>query len=167
MKILKFVLRSTTSNYYSRVNHSKISRCANYCVRPILLMFALSLTACGGGDNAVSPMPEMFTGNTTTLAGDGTQAVQDSTDGTGATAQFNFPRGMTTDGFWLYSTESTGDRVRRIHPASGETTILSGNGSSTDGTGATAGFNNPRGCAILDNALYIADGVNHRIRLIE
>ena len=158
----------------NRINAAieQLSRCANYCVRPISLMFALSLTACGGGNNTPGPTPEMFTGYTTTLAGDGTQAVQDSTDGTGATAQFNYPRGMTTDGFWLYSTESTGDRVRRIHPASGETTILSGDGSnthqdSTDGTGATAGFIEPGQIVYHGGFLYLTDSSANRIRKVD
>ena len=116
----------------------------HYALKVMLCMSILLLVGCGDGTTPTEdpggtapPMPAMLTGNTTTLAGDGTQAVQDSTDGTGATAQFNFPRGITTDGTSLFLSESTGDRIRTIDPTTGETTTLAGGGpgtqDSTDG----------------------------------
>ena len=140
----------------------------------VVFACAMLATACGGSSPTPPPpppppMPLVLTGNTTTLAGDGTQAVQDSTDGTGATAQFNFPRGLATDGTWLYSTESTGDRVRRINPTTGETTIIAGDGSNlfADGIGTAAGFIEPRQIVYAAGSLYLCDYGANRIRQID
>lgn len=134
----------------------------------------LLVISCGDSDDAYYSVEEPLdlTGNTTTLAGDGTAGFQDSTDGTGATAQFNFPRGLTTDGTYLYLSESTGRRIRKIDPVTGETTNLAGDGTaafqdSTDGTGATARFIEPRQITHVNGTLYLADVGSHRIRMID
>ena len=138
----------------------------------VTFSFLFLVYACGSGSQHINTILQLIlSGNTTTLAGDGTQAFQDSTDGTGATAQFNFPRGLTTDGTFLYLSESTGDRVRKINPSTGETVNLAGNGvstfqDSTDGTGATASFIEARQITYFDNFLYLADNGSHRIRKI-
>jgi DNA-binding beta-propeller fold protein YncE len=51
------------------------------------------------------------TGEVTTLAGTG---VAGSADGTGTSAGFNRPYGVTTDGLSLYVTEGLSNRIRRI-----------------------------------------------------
>ncbi len=140
------------------------------------------VSACGGssgtpppeedpGDPDPDPVPLVLTGNTTTLAGDGTQAVTDSTDGTGATAQFDFPRGMTTDGTYIYVSESTGNHIRRVDPVTGNTVSLAGlTGAgrffqdSTDGTGATAGWSEMRHIVYHEGFLYTCDNGAHRVR---
>ncbi|PLX99574.1 MAG: hypothetical protein C0623_08715 [Desulfuromonas sp.] len=131
-------------------------------------LFLLLLFGCGG-DSGSSGV--VLAGDTGTLAGDGTQAFQDSIDGTGATAQFNFPRGLATDGDYLYLAESTGRRVRRIDPMTGETVNFAGDGTagsqdSTDGTGMTASFAEPSQIVYLGNHLYLADSAAHNIRKI-
>lgn len=137
----------------------------------------LMLTACGsssggsGDSNGTPSVPLNLDGNTTTLAGDGVQGFQDSTDGTGATAEFNFPRGLTTDGSYLYLSESTGCRVRKIDPVTGDTVNLAGNGvstyqDSTDGTGDTASFVQPRQITYYNGYLYLSDWGSNTIRKI-
>ena len=49
MKIFELVLRSPNSYSLSQKIHSRLNRRVNYWVVPVLLMFAVGLTACGGG----------------------------------------------------------------------------------------------------------------------
>lgn len=55
------------------------------------------------------------TGAVTTLAGppQGTLA-NGTTDATGNAARFNLPRGITTDGTYLYVTDMSNNKVRKI-----------------------------------------------------
>ena len=48
MKIFELVLRSPNSYSLSQKIHSRIKPRVNHFVAPVMLMFALSLTACGG-----------------------------------------------------------------------------------------------------------------------
>jgi len=104
-----------------------------------------------------------------TLAGSGTCAT---TDGTGTSAGFNAPAGLTIDSTdaSLYVGESTGHRIRKIVIASGEVTTFAGSGSaaSTDGTGTGAAFNRPRGIVIdpTNTNLYVAEFTGKKIRKI-
>jgi hypothetical protein len=105
-------------------------------------------------------------GVTTTLAGSGTAAFA---DGSGATASFNTPHGITIDSNGtLYVADQTNHRIRKV-TSSGVVSTLAGSGTTTftDGTGTNATFNNPQGVAV-DSAgtVYVADASNHRIRKI-
>ena len=106
-------------------------------------------------------------GAVTTLAGQA--GLAGSTDGTGAAALFNTPRGITTDGTSLYVADSGNDTVRKIVIASGAVTTLAGTAGttgSTDGTGAAALFNTPRGITTDGTSLYVADRSNDTVRKI-
>jgi len=111
-------------------------------------------------------------GDSIFFAGDGTPAFQDSTDGTGATAQFDTILGLCSDGATLFVGDAGNNRVRRVALRTGNTTTLAGDGTaafqeSTDGTGATAQFSSPRACVPYAGVLFVADGGNHRVRMIE
>ena len=108
------------------------------------------------------------TGETTTLAGTGSPGNADSTDGTGSTALFSFPCGITTDGTYLYVADSNNNTIRQVVIATGETTTLAGSGAagSADGTGATATFNYPSGITSDGTNLYVADSNNNTIRQV-
>lgn len=85
------------------------------------------------------------TGETTTLAGSGTRAL---TDGTGASASFDTPIHLTTDGVYLYVSDKNNKSIRRVEIATGVvTTIISNNASLTD----------PKGLAYYNNNIYIAN----------
>ena len=104
----------------------------------------------------------------TTLAG--TAGEYGSTDGTGTTARFNNPYGITTDETNLYVADSGNNTIRKIVIATGEVTTLAGtagDSGSTDGTGTTARFNNPYGITTDGTNLYVADTGNNTIRKIE
>jgi sugar lactone lactonase YvrE len=111
-----------------------------------------------------------LTGNVTTLAG-GNSGFSDSTDGTGATAMFFGPIGVSVDSSGnVYVADMNNQKIRKISPAGNVTTLAGGNqgfNDSTDGTGATAQFSSPQGVAV-DNSgnVYVSDGGNNKIRKI-
>jgi sugar lactone lactonase YvrE len=90
-----------------------------------------------------------------------------STDGTGTTARFNNPYGITTDGTSLYVADYGNHTIRKIVLATRMVSTLAGKTGSygaTDGTGTDARFNNPLGITMDENNLYVADTGNNTIR---
>ena len=103
----------------------------------------------------------------TTLAGGSGSGFA---DGTGSTAKFNYPSGITTDWYGnIYVADTNNNRIRAITSTGIVTTIagssIAGQGNvSDDGDGWNAKFNYPRalGKDALGN-IYISDN-NNRIR---
>jgi hypothetical protein len=111
------------------------------------------------------------TGEVSTLAGTvGSSSL--SADGTGGSAVFNWPFGITTDGTNLYVAEASGRKIRKVVISSGEVSTFAGSpelsesGGSTDATGTSARFSNPEAITSDGTNLYVADTQNHRIRKI-
>ncbi len=102
----------------------------------------------------------------TTFAGSGTQG---STDATGTSASFDIPHGVAVDSSGnVYVAGMFNNKIRKISSA-GLVTTLAGSGisGSTDATGTSASFNNPRGVAVDSSGnVYVADYNNHKIRKI-
>jgi len=99
-----------------------------------------------------------------TLAG----STAGDTNGTGEAAQFNRPRGVSTDSQGnIYVADSDNHKIKKITPNGVVTTFAGSTQGDADGTGTDAQFNIPRGLA-MDNQdnLYIADSNNHKIRKI-
>ena len=63
-------------------------------------------------------------GEVTTLAG--SSGASSSTDGTGSTATFSAPDGITTDGTNLYVADSSSHTIRKVVIATGVVTTLAG-----------------------------------------
>jgi len=105
------------------------------------------------------------TGVVTTLAG---QSDNGSTDATGTSASFYYPRGITTDGTNLYVADYSNHRIRKIVISTGVVTTLAGqsDNGSTDATGTSSSFNSPHGITTDGTNLYVTDNGNHRIRKI-
>jgi sugar lactone lactonase YvrE len=108
-------------------------------------------------------------GIVTTLAG--TTYGSGSSDGTGAMASFNAPRGIAVSRSGIVYVADTGnDTIRKITPAGVVTTIAGspGVGGSLDAaTGALAQFDNPQGLVVdPSGALFVADTYNCTIRKI-
>lgn len=115
-------------------------------------------------------------GVVTTWAGQA--GVTGSADGIGTAAQFNFPSGIAIDGAGnLYVADTFNSTIRKILP-NGTVSTLAGlaptaanpsptNQGSTNGTGAAARFQTPRGVAV-DGAgnIYVADTQNNMIRKV-
>ncbi len=107
---------------------------------------------------------EIPNGTVTTLAGSAGAA-----DGTGMAARFRNPSGMTTDGTYIYVTDSYNHLIRRITIATGDVTTVAGSAGtpgSVDGTGTVARFNYSRGITTDGTSLFVADSYNNVIRKI-
>jgi hypothetical protein len=102
----------------------------------------------------------------TTVAGTGSTG---SANGTGTSASFDYPTGITTDGTNLYVSDYGNQLIRKIVISTGVVTTLAGTGSrgSANGTGTSASFNYPRGITTDGTNLYLGDSSNHLIRKIE
>ena len=108
------------------------------------------------------------TGVVTTLAG--TAGTLGTTDGTGATARFNLPSGITTDGTNLYVTDTGNHTLRKIVIASGVVTTIAGTAGISGIIDATIGtdarFNLPSGITTDGTNIYVADTGNHTLRKV-
>ncbi len=108
------------------------------------------------------------TGLVTTLAG--TLGISGSQDGSGTTALFNNPSGITLDANGnLYVSDTGNNTIRKITANGLVSTLagLAGEYGSTNGTGSNARFNSPLGIAINSiGTVFVADSGNHFIRQI-
>ena len=104
------------------------------------------------------------TGVVTTIAG----GTQGSTDATGASASFNYPAGITTDGTYLYVADAQNNKIRKVEINTGVVTTLAGSGASgsTDAAGVAATFSGPYGVTTDGANLYVTDTNNNKIRKI-
>ena len=102
----------------------------------------------------------------TTVAGTGSSG---SVNGTGTSASFGNPKGITTDGTNLYVADYSNHLIRKIVTSTGVVTTVAGTGSSgsANGTGTSASFYYPQGVTTDGTNLYVADYNNHLIRKIE
>ncbi|MDO8444677.1 MAG: Ig-like domain-containing protein [Deltaproteobacteria bacterium] len=106
------------------------------------------------------------TGVVTTIAG--TAGTSGSTDGTGTSARFYYPAGITTDGTNLFVADNN-STIRKIVISTGVVTTIAGTAGtsgSTDGTGTSARFYYPRGITTDGTNLFVADDADHTIRKI-
>ena len=111
--------------------------------------------------------PLSLTAAVTTLAG--SAGSSGTSDGTGATARFYIPEGITTDGADLYVTDTANHSIRQIVIVTGEVSTLAGNAGTSgyiDGDGAAALFNTPLGITTDGDNLYVVETGNHTIRQI-
>jgi hypothetical protein len=106
-------------------------------------------------------------GSVTTIAGN--SSSYGSANGQGVAATFNRPRGITTDGSYLYVVDAGNNTIRKIEISTGIVSTLAGTAGitgSNDGIGAQASFNNPSGITSDGANLYVSDENNDTIRKI-
>ena len=92
-----------------------------------------------------------------------------SPDGTGAQAQFLYPYGITSDGYYLYVADTVNQIVRKVDIATGEVTTLAGSAGETgsvDGTGSAARFAFPTDITTDGINLYVLDSQNQTVRKV-
>ena len=102
----------------------------------------------------------------TTLAGTGSSG---SANGTGTSASFYYPVGITTDGTNLYVGDTNNHLIRQIVISTGVVTTVAGTGDngSSNGTGTAASFYYPLAITTDGTNLYVGEYANHLIRKIE
>jgi len=107
-------------------------------------------------------------GTVSTFAGKA--GIAGSANGTGGSASFNLPSGVTRDSTGNLFVADTGNQtIRKITSAGAVTTFAGSPGAqgSTDGTGSAARFAQPYGVAAdASGNIYVADLVNATIRKI-
>ncbi len=112
-------------------------------------------------DNSTIRKVVVATGAVTTLAGSAGQ--NGKTDGTGTTARFNSPVGITTDGTNLYIADSSNDSIRKVVIATGTvTTLVAGTSLSS-----TSPLSFPLGITTDGASLFVADTQNSTIDLLK
>lgn len=90
-------------------------------------------------------------------------------DSTGAAAGFNDPRGITTDGTYLYVTDTGNHTIRRVLRTTGQVKTIAGmpeEAGYRDGVDFEARFRYPRGIAADGDYLYVADAGNNVLRRV-
>ena len=92
-------------------------------------------------------------GTVTTLAGDADKSGSD--DGIGTSAEFNNPRGITSDGTNLYVADTSNNTIRKIVIDNGTVTTFS------------ASFNSPFGIISDGTNLYLVNKGDSSIRKIK
>lgn len=138
----------------------------------VLLLLAVVAAAVPAG-TARASLPDMPT--VTTLAGDGRPGI---VDGPGVRARFEGPQGIAYDARGdLYVADTPAQRIRRVDPRGNVTTIAGGGPAALFGAGVPGGYRNgpalqarfddPTDVAVApDGAVYVADSLNHCIRVI-
>lgn len=120
-------------------------------------------------NNATIRKIVISTATSSTLAGSPVLASTGSTDGVGTAARFNWIQGIASDGTNVYVSDLINNTIRKIVVATGAVTTFAGtagSGSTVDGTGTAARFNNPHGIVYTGGYLYVADYFGQVIRRI-
>ena len=131
----------------------------------LISLFSLTIISCAK-KSSTSSSSTTTSGAVTTVAGTGSTG---SANGTGTSASFNYPQGITTDGTNLYVADTSNHLIRKIVISTGVVTTVAGTGSngSANGTGTSASFYLPYGITTDGTNLYVADYGNNLIRKIE
>jgi streptogramin lyase len=116
---------------------------------------------------------DLATGRVTTVVGTGTAGFAGD-GGPAVSAQLNSPQRLAIDSSGtIYIADSGNNSIRRVDAATGIITTVAGKSGTSGfrgdgGPGTAALLNQPRGVALdADNALYIADSGNNRIRRLD
>ncbi|MBM9578295.1 hypothetical protein JWG45_14165 [Leptospira sp. 201903070] len=92
-----------------------------------------------------------------------------STDDVGTAARFNAPRGIATDGTYLFIADTGNNKIRKMKISDNAVTTIAGTGTagSLDGIGTTAKFNQPTHLIYDSNTLFVADTNSNNIKKID
>lgn len=125
-----------------------------------------ALTAGANSVPVSMTITNILVGRVETLCG--TPQIQ---DGIGARARFYSPFGMVRAGDFVYSVESTANRVRRMDLRTAEVITFAGGvfgySNDQDGIGTNATFSLPDSITAYDGFLYVGSSYSNRIRRID
>ncbi len=98
----------------------------------------------------------------------GQAQAEGKVDGPPNKSAFNRPRGIATDGKFVYVADTGNDIIRKIDLSNLTTSTLAGTGEEgdKDGAGTEAQFNNPGAMATDGTTLYVMDADNHGVRKV-
>ncbi len=118
--------------------------------------------------SAIRQADLVTTHEVTTLVGAGLFEFGDA-DGGAASARMQHPLGVVHEGGVLYVADTYNHRIKRIGLETLQAATLAGDGrpGADDGPFGTARFNEPRGLAVMDGKLYVADTNNHAVRVLD
>lgn len=102
-----------------------------------------------------------------TIGGQAQQNGKD--DGPASKSTFSGPRGIATDGKFVYVADTGNNVVRKIDLSTLETKTIAGTGEEgvNNGPGDKATFSNPGAMCINGTSLYLMDADNHAVRKID
>lgn len=119
-------------------------------------------------DNHIIRRVDKNSGETVTVAG--AVRVAGSADGTGDSARFNSPFGMTNDGDYVFIADANNHAIRRLDSQTGDVITIAGKAGESgfsDGTIANARFSYPSGLFLRDGELFVSEIGNDQIRVID
>lgn len=91
--------------------------------------------------------------------------------GEGANSKFNAISSLANDGTFLYVSDSYNNKIKKVDPATGATSLITGQGAnvlnSIDGSLDIANIYRPSGLYYLNNTLYVASFGSHSISKID
>ncbi len=99
----------------------------------------------------------------------GQAQVEGKDNGPGAKSSFNRPRGIATDGKFVYISDTGNNLIRKIDLSNTTVSTLAGTGEEGDKDGGPteAQFNNPGAMATDGTSVYVLDADNHAVRKID
>lgn len=104
-------------------------------------------------------------GAVTTIGGQA--QIEGGADGPASKSSFTRPRGVATDGKFVYLADTANQTIRKIDLSNNNTTTIAGQPGTegmNNGAGKEATFSNPEALVYDGANLYIADADNHAIR---
>jgi DNA-binding beta-propeller fold protein YncE len=99
----------------------------------------------------------------------GQPQTEGKADGPPAKSSFNRPRGIATDGKFVYISDTGNDIIRKLDLSSMTVSTFAGTGEEGDKDGGPteAQFNNPGAMATDGTTIYVLDADNHAVRKID
>jgi sugar lactone lactonase YvrE len=125
----------------------------------------LFITDSGSSTIRMVTVPDMVV---KTIGGQVGENGEGKEDGPPSKSKFNRPRGVATDGKFLYISDTGNNLIRKIDLTTMTASTVAGSGEEGDKNGAAneAQFNNPGAMTTDGTTLYVMDADNHAVRKI-